>query len=66
MSEEPIKEVKDASEIAKPMDTEAEEEELKDKEADTPKPISPGRLSDFRPLLVNPGSPIEWLRGSFE
>jgi transcription termination factor Rho len=47
VSEEPIKEVKDASEIAKPMDTEAEEEELKDKEADTPKPISPGKVKRF-------------------
>lgn len=47
VSEEPIKEVKDASEIAKPMDTEAEEEELKDKEADTPKPISPGKVKQF-------------------
>ena len=29
------------------MDTEAEEEELKDKEADTPKPISPGKVKRF-------------------
>jgi transcription termination factor Rho len=55
-AKEPVKEVKDASqdteeaeegETARTLDTEAEEEELKDKEADTPKPISPGKVKRF-------------------
>ena len=66
VSEEPIKEVKDASEIAKPMDTEAEEEELKDKEADTPKPISPGKVKRFPTPARQSRITYRMAPGSFE